>query len=274
MANQLVGRSAGAVLARLHEAARQDRFRFPKLVPGIMVGLAKGRTLSESLTPELTRELYIPVSREQGEFLYLTARALDVHNVVEFGTSFGVSSIYLAAALRDNGSGVVIGSEVEPFKCAEASRNLAEARLADFADVREGDALETLREVPQPVDLVLLDGSMDLYLPVLELLEPRLKTGAVVTADNLHTFRKGLRPYVEHMQSGARGFVSTTLPMGHAFEYSVHVGSSGGRPRGARQTCGRRRVRQRTLGCHERGSSPPGMVTMTAPLPCPSSAYA
>jgi predicted O-methyltransferase YrrM len=90
--------------------------------------------------------------------------------------------------------------------------------------VRLGDALETLREVPEPVDLVFLDGWKDLYLPVLELLTPRLHPGSVVIADNIHTFRKALRPYVEHMQSGAHGFVSTTLDLGEGFEYSVFQG--------------------------------------------------
>ncbi len=84
-----------------------------------------------------------------------------------------------------------------------------------------GDALETLKEVPQPVDLVLLDGWKDLYLPVLKLLTPRLRRGAVVMADNIFTFQKDLQPY---MQSGANGFESTTLRIADGFEYSVYVG--------------------------------------------------
>ena len=119
-----------------------------------------------------------------------------------------------------------IGSEIEPSKCAEASRNLDEASLAEFSEVREGDALETLDQVPEPVDLVLLDGAKHLYLPVLRLLQPRLRPGAVVLADNIHTFRRSLRPYVEYVQSPSGGFVSTTLSMGHGFEYSVFLGRS------------------------------------------------
>ena len=93
-----------------------------------------------------------------------------------------------------------------------------------YADVRLGDALETLRDVPEPVDLVLLDGWKDLYLPILKLLTPRLRRGSIVLADNIFTFRKDLRPYVEYVQSGGHGFESTTLRISDGFEYSVYVG--------------------------------------------------
>jgi len=170
------------------------------------------------------RSCYISVPREEGEFLYLTARALRAQRVVEFGTSFGISTIYLGAAVRDNGGGIVVGTELEPGKHERAVANLREAGLDDVAEVRLGDALETLREVPEPVDLVFLDGWKDLYLPVLKLLEPRLRPGAVVLADNIHTFRKALRPYVEYVQSGENGFESTTLPISDGLEYSYCTG--------------------------------------------------
>ena len=119
--------------------------------------------------------------------------------------------------------GVVIGSELEPSKHARAVANLKEAGLDEIAEVRLGDALQTLRELPEPIDLVLLDGWKDLYLPVLDLVRPRLRKGAVVLADNIFTFRKSLRPYVEHMQSDANGFESTTLRISDGFEFSVYV---------------------------------------------------
>ncbi len=92
----------------------------------------------------------------------------------------GISTIYLAAALRDNGGGHLIGSELEPTKAKRARANLDAAGLADLVDIREGDALETLKDVGGSVDLLLLDGAFALYLPVLKLVEPRLKSGAVV----------------------------------------------------------------------------------------------
>jgi predicted O-methyltransferase YrrM len=213
-----------SVLDRLHAEARGDRFRFLALVPRLLAGLTRGKSFFEVMTPESMKGCYIPVSREQGELLYLMVRAIRAESVVEFGTSFGISTTYLAAGLRDNGAGRVIGSEIEPSKCHQASANLKEAGLEEYAEVRLGDALETLREVPEPVDLLLLDGWKDLYLPVLELVKPRLRPGAVVMADNIFTFRKALRPYVEYMQSGENGFVSTTLHISDGFEYSVYTG--------------------------------------------------
>ncbi|UCE85028.1 MAG: class I SAM-dependent methyltransferase [Deltaproteobacteria bacterium] len=222
--NALRAEPTRSVLDRLHAEARGDRLRFLKLAPRILAGLARGRSFFEIATPESMKGCYIPVSREQGELLYLTARALRARTVVEFGTSFGISTIYLASALRDNGGGIVIGSEIEPSKCTRATANLEASGLAGYADVRLGDALETLRELPEPVDLLLLDGWKDLYLPVLELVRPRLRPGAVVLADNIFTFRKALRPYVEYVQSGANGFESTTLRISDGFEYSVYIG--------------------------------------------------
>lgn len=215
---------ARSVLARLHAEAKGDRLRFLGLVPKLLAGRLRGRGLWEVMTPAAMKDVYMPVNPDQGKLLYLTARALGARSIVEFGTSFGISTIYLAAALRDNGGGRVIGSEIEPTKQARATQNLRDAGVAEFAEVRLGDALATLADVPEPVDLVLLDGWKDLYLPILQLLAPKLRRGAVVLADNIFTFRASLRPYVEYVQSGEHGFVSTTLPISDGFEYSVYVG--------------------------------------------------
>jgi predicted O-methyltransferase YrrM len=213
-----------SVLDRLHTSARGDRIQFLRLVPHVLEGVLRRRKLWEILTPEAMKGCYIPVSREQGELLYLMARALGAKNVVEFGTSFGISTTYLAAAVRDNGGERVIGTEIEPSKCEQARANLSEAGLQEWAEVRLGDALQTLEKLPETVDLLLLDGWKDLYIPVLELVTPRLRPGAVVLADNIFTFRKSLRPYVEYVQSGAHGFESTTLHISDGFEYSVYLG--------------------------------------------------
>ncbi len=211
-----------AVLDRLHAAARGDVWFFARNLP-MVVGMLLGRPGPPPAEQAAQfKDVYIPISRAQGRFLYLVARSTGARRIVEFGTSFGVSTIYAAAAARDGG-GTVIGSELEPSKRERALANLAEAGLADVVDVRLGDARETLRDVPEPIDLVLLDGWKELYLPVLRLLESKLRPGAVVLADNIKTFRVALAPYVEYVQSGRNGYRSVTLPLKDGFEYSVRL---------------------------------------------------
>jgi predicted O-methyltransferase YrrM len=176
-----------------------------------------------AIGPALFRTSYIAVSAEQGRFMYVTARALDAKRIVEFGTSYGISTIYLAAAARDNG-GLVIGSESEPHKFETARANLAEAGLAEHAEIRLGDARQTLADLASPIDFVLLDGWKDLNLAILDLLIPKLRKGSVVLADDIFRFRKAMAPYVELMQSGRNGFQSTSLRIGGGFEYSVYAG--------------------------------------------------
>ncbi|MDA4743670.1 O-methyltransferase, partial [Enterobacter hormaechei] len=82
--------------------------------------------------------------------------------------SFGLSTLFLAAALRDNGGGVLIGSEFEPSKIALAREHFIEGGVSDLIEVREGDALVSLAaNLPQTVDLLLLDGAKSLYGDVL-----------------------------------------------------------------------------------------------------------
>jgi predicted O-methyltransferase YrrM len=209
-------------LDRLHGAARGDLKFFARNVP-MLIGMLLGRPSppAAELSARM-KDVYIPISRAQGRFLYLVARSIAAKRIVEFGTSFGVSTIYAAAAARDTG-GRVVGTELEPSKRERAVANLAEAGLADVVDVRLGDALETLRDVPGPVDLVLLDGWKELYLPVLELLAPKLRPGSVVLADNIKTFRRSLRPFVEYVESGQHGFQAVTLPLKDGFEYAVRL---------------------------------------------------
>lgn len=193
-----------------------------RLIPVALFAQLRNVSLHEAAKP-LVAKGYLGVFPAVGNLLYLTARAIDARHAVEFGTSFGISSIYLAAAMRENG-GRFVGSEIEPTKVAVARRNLEEAGLSAFSEVREGDALQTFRDLAAPVDLVLLDGSKDLYLPVLEILKPKLRKGSVVVADNIrHPFpvRKTMARYVAYMNDARNGFQSTTLRLGAGIEYSV-----------------------------------------------------
>ncbi|HWG60036.1 MAG TPA: class I SAM-dependent methyltransferase [Candidatus Acidoferrales bacterium] len=211
------------VLDRLHGEARADKWKFAWRMPMLAWAALRKRTGDPAFEHAFFHDVYIPVSREQGAMLYLLARGTGARRVVEFGSSFGISTIYLAAAVRDNGGGEVIGSELEPAKHARATENIEEAGLSAYARVLPGDAQATFRNIEAPIDLLLLDGWKGLYLPILQLLAPKLRPGAFVLADNIFTFRKSLRPFVEYVQSGRNGFVSTTLHVSDGFELSVRV---------------------------------------------------
>ena len=210
-----------ATLQALHARARQDVFVFMRALPSVAWSVLRGRPAIDGAIPFL-KDAYIPVDPDQGKFLYVTARVLNAKRIVEFGTSFGISTIYLAAAARANG-GNVIGTELVPEKVNAARANVAQAGLAQFVDIREGDAMKTLSTISGPIDLLLLDGWKDIYLPMVKMLTPKLRAGAAVIADNVFTFKTALRPYVAHMQNRNNGFDSVTLPLGHGMEYSVQT---------------------------------------------------
>ena len=150
----------------------------------------------------------------------MLARARGARVIVEFGASFGISTMHLAAALRDSGGGQLITTEYEASKVAATRGVLAEARLGDLVEVREGEALDTLaRDVPVPVDLVFLDGAKSMYLAVARLLMPRLAPGAVVVADNADS--AGARNYRDYVRTDP-AWVSTATQ--DRVEISVYTG--------------------------------------------------
>jgi predicted O-methyltransferase YrrM len=165
------------------------------------------------------KDLPLPVSRETATLLYMLARGCGARAIVEFGTSFGISTLHLAAALRDNGGGRLITSEFEPSKVARARDNLTAGGLIDLVEIREGDALRTLSvDLPATVDLVLLDGAKALYPEILSLVERRLRPGAFIVADNADYSPD----YLAHVRSPANGYLST--PFGEDVELSVRIG--------------------------------------------------
>lgn len=165
------------------------------------------------------KDLALPVSRETGTLLYMLARGCGARTIVEFGTSFGISTLYLAAALRDNGGGRLITTEFEPSKVACARENLTAGGVIDLVEIREGDALRTLSvDLPETIDLLLLDGAKALYPEVLSLVERRLRPGALIVADNADYSPD----YLAHVRSPANGYLST--PFGEDVELSMRLG--------------------------------------------------
>jgi len=165
------------------------------------------------------KDYALPVSRDAGRLLYMLARATNARTIVEFGTSFGLSTLHLAAALRDNGGGRLITTEFEPSKVARARDNLAAGWLADLVEIREGDALETLASgLPDTVDLLLLDGAKSLYMEILALVESRLRPGAVIVADNADHCPE----YLEYVRRPDNGYLS--MPFTDEVEFTIRLG--------------------------------------------------
>ena len=178
--------------------------------------------------PEMSRDPYdyaeygFSIVPDQGDLIYLLCRGMRATRVVDFATSIGMSAIYFAAAMRDNGGGTVIGSELVPEKVVTARRNLADAGLADYADIREGDARQTLCDLGGPVDFALIDGwpngqDPSLAREVIEILAPQIRTGGYVVNDNAEP------DFLQFMRDPANGFISVSLPLKGSTELCVKV---------------------------------------------------
>jgi predicted O-methyltransferase YrrM len=198
-----------AVIARLEAMRRQP-------ADG---GARNPRNVSD---PYTYAEYGFSIHPEQGDLIYLMCRARGATRVVEFATSVGMSTLYFAAAVRDNGGGTVIGSELVPDKVAAARYNIAEAGLTDLVDLREGDARETLRDLGGQVDFVLIDGwpgrtGSSLARQVTEIVAAQLRIGGLLMNDN------GEADYLDYVRDPANGFRSMSLPLKGGTELSVKV---------------------------------------------------
>jgi predicted O-methyltransferase YrrM len=190
------------------EAARgATRAAFAHLTDADRARMMRSKTDYRDLYGRL-KDAPLAVSRETGHLLYMLARSSRARTIVEFGTSFGISTLHLAAALRDNGGGCLITSEFEPSKAERARQNLTTGGLIDLVEIREGDALKTLRtDLPDTIDLVLLDGAKALYPEILDLVEGHLRPGAIIVADNADDSPD----YLARVRAPGSGYMSTSF---------------------------------------------------------------
>nr|WP_042191873.1 class I SAM-dependent methyltransferase [Kibdelosporangium sp. MJ126-NF4]CEL20340.1 O-methyltransferase [Kibdelosporangium sp. MJ126-NF4]CTQ97565.1 O-methyltransferase (EC 2.1.1.-) [Kibdelosporangium sp. MJ126-NF4] len=212
MTNSLTNPGITAVLDRLFKAAEDDASQ------NVTVDLSDARAAADALA-----DVYMPISADGGKLLYTLVRAIRPRTVVEFGTSYGISTIYLGAAIADNGTGHVYGSELSTAKVEAARDNIAEAGLADHATVLPGDARETFADITGPIELVLLDGWKELCVPVLRLLEPKLAPGALVVADDITL--PSMADYLAYVRDPANGYVSVEFPVEDGMELSSYTGA-------------------------------------------------
>ncbi|MCC8979571.1 O-methyltransferase [Bradyrhizobium acaciae] len=206
------------LFAQASAAVQETRLAVADLSDEEQARLMRSRTDYRALYGRFN-DVPLAVSRETGALLYMLARGARARNIVEFGTSFGISTLHLAAALRDNGGGRLITSEFESSKVTRARDNLVAGGLDDLVEIREGDALKTLRvDLPDTIELVLLDGAKALYPDILDLVESRLKPGAFVVADNADYSPD----YLARVRAPESGYIST--PFGGDVELSMRLG--------------------------------------------------
>jgi len=179
------------------------------------------------------RDKMVALEKEKAEYCYLLCRALRATRVVECGTSFGVSTLYLAAAIRDNlasavgeknpGGGEVIATEWEPEKAKAARQNFAAAGLSQYIDLREGDLAETLKTIGGPVDFVLFDIWTEAIPPALRNIAPHLRPGSIMVADNTTQSRRGYEKYFAYIADPKNNLRTMTVPFGGGLELTVRV---------------------------------------------------
>jgi predicted O-methyltransferase YrrM len=204
------------VLQRLHREAEAADAPLMQAHASNMTNIDDAmRQVVEAETEDLTglyrsfAANFLSVSPAFGRFLYMCARSCKAKRIVEFGSSMGISAIYMAAALRDMGGGRLIGTDLEPTKADRARANVAAAGLGDLAEFRVGDARETLKPgVGGDIDMVMLDGAFTLYLPILKLLEADLKPGAIIIGENAFEEAGG---YIEYVRNPQNGYLSLPL---------------------------------------------------------------
>ncbi|QPC72493.1 hypothetical protein HYE68_003245 [Fusarium pseudograminearum] len=174
---------------------------------------------------------FVALDPDKCAFVYLLLRSMKARFVVEAGTSFGVSTIYLALAVAQNSGsqpGKVIATENEPTKAAQAREYWGRAGddIEKFIELREGDLRETLKtDLPEQVDFLLLDIWTPLALPTLKLVQPRMQPGATVVADNTDAAKSGYKDLMAYLEDGANGFKISTVPYSGGLLVAVYVGN-------------------------------------------------
>lgn len=208
-----------AVLTELHAAAaRHD----DATMPTIMEQAAERGAESDADIADLLADAYMPIDQTNGAILHVLATLRPSPQILEFGTSHGLSTIYLAAAIGDDDP-PIITCEVERAKVEAARANLAATGLAHRVEFRVGDAFETLADLDVPIGMAFLDGWKGAYLPMLQLLEPRLADRAIVVADDVTLLPRLCADYLEYVRDPRSGYVSATLPFDDGLECSVRT---------------------------------------------------
>ena len=201
------------------EAARgATRAAFADVTDADRARMMRSKTDYRDLYARL-KDAPLAVSRETGHLLYMLARSSRAKAIVEFGTSFGISTLHLAAGLRDNGGGRLITSEFEPSKAARARENLAAGGLIDLVEIREGDALKTLSKPICPIRSISCCSTAPRRSTRISSIWSKTvsKPGAIIVADNADFSPD----YLARVRTPGNGYMST--PFAEDVELTVRI---------------------------------------------------
>ncbi|KAJ5643284.1 uncharacterized protein N7484_005791 [Penicillium longicatenatum] len=189
-----------------------------------------GQTTNEY--DNIMRDKFIALDQDKCELIYHILRSINATTIVEAGTSFGVSTIYLALAAAQNSArgagasaaGRVIATEKEPSKAAVAQRNWQQAgeEIQGVIDLRIGDLRETLGKDLGTVDFLLLDIWTPLALPALKLVESHFRPGAMIIADNTVKAAAGYAELFAYVDAPGSRFRRVTMPYAGGLDMIVY----------------------------------------------------
>ncbi|KAI8173355.1 hypothetical protein KHU50_004670 [Colletotrichum sp. SAR 10_65] len=176
---------------------------------------------------------FVALDPDKCALVYLLLRAAGARYVVEAGTSFGVSTIWLALAVGQNAGlqnsdGIVIATENEPTKASRAREHWKRAGrdVEKWIRLKEGDLRETLKtDVPDQIDFLLLDIWSALALPTLKVIKTRLKPGALIVADNVVSSKDGYADLIAYLDDPRNRFKTTTAPYSGGLLVAVYTGN-------------------------------------------------
>lgn len=173
-----INKQIETTLASLYKASKYDQI---KMARGALNSIFRPMKASDF------KDVYLSISEEQGEDIVQIIKDHNFKNIVEFGTSFGISTLFLAqAALETNGN--IISTELLDSKAKKAIENFKKAGVNELIETRIGNALVTLKNHNKPIDFLLLDGWKNLYLPLFQMLEPNFKSSTIIYVDNADMF--------------------------------------------------------------------------------------
>lgn len=234
------------VVAPPHVHELLDRLHARSVEQEATIDSAVYKTAGTSSFDDLMRDKFVALDQDKSQFVYQIARMTGATSVVEAGTSFGVSTIYLALAVGQNvadgkaGPGKVIATEKEPEKIKLAKAHWLEVgqEVEPYIELREGDLLQTLTKDLPEVDLLLLDSKSvlipltnlahhdkvwaPLALPTLKIVQPKLRSGAVVVVDNTISGEERYKDLLQHLRDPESGFSSLTVPYKNGLDVSVY----------------------------------------------------